>query len=728
MSVTLKTNGNPFWYGAYMVALVPNAADVVADLSTDDFLRLSQYPNALIHANRDCEAVLEIPFYNLNYMNITSTDSIAANVQLFFLQLVPFSTVGGDTLVDADLTTTVYASFRSPELSVATRVKAAFEMGGKEEKGLLSSGAYKVQKVMKDLSSIPIISGVTSTVASVAGAVGDVAKFFGWSKPAQLDAIRIVQISDANNAVNTDGIDNGTVLALSAANQHDIRPQGLNGPEEDQMCFAYSNRRWNIIDTIVWAGDDDPEDIFYTLAVNPCIVKKSAYLGVSSTRYQYNSLGYNILPFRYWRGSIEYRITAICSEYHRGKYRIWYQPSQSDGVATTTYTVSSKAYNAIIDLATTRTVTLRVPYTAVVPFNYVNGQGPQFVVGTTPSLIGHGLLHFDVINRLTCPKNTADAYFIVEMRAGEDFQFASPSIDALQELNTDPPVIDTVIQRTDAISLPGNAIFGPPSLYPSFESGETTHLDLFKDYNSDGEVASQCYFGETVLSARELVKRVSISRPISVTDTDVIGAVQGTPLIRDGFSPGIFSYNEEYIFTNACWTFYTYYRRMFLFDTGGVRYKITTLSPATPDTFSYVIKSPLGGSPACFSTPFVPFYTKSYQVDGDPTVAMVGLTKSSVNGTLIQYTGPDTRTTIEFAVPQVGVNYGHKIIYRSQPTDSLYPQEIYDAAFVQVMNNNTVDSNSQRTWLVSQGGADDYSCYIYTSAPPLYKYGTLARD
>lgn len=64
------------------------------------------------------------------------------------------------------------------------------------------------------------------------------------------------------------------------------------------------------------------------------------------------------LPFRYWTGSLEYRIQFVATQYHRGRVRVTYFPSANAILPAVDYT--NLAHNHIIDLSETREVVLKV--------------------------------------------------------------------------------------------------------------------------------------------------------------------------------------------------------------------------------------------------------------------------------------------------------------------------------------------------------------------------------
>jgi hypothetical protein len=74
-------------------------------------------------------------------------------------------------------------------------------------------------------------------------------------------------------------------------------------------------------------------------------------------------------PFDCWQGSIKFRFNVVCSEYHRGRLRIVYNPKGNPGGAVP----FNQTYSTVIDITESRDFEYEVKWTDVRAWNRLDG-------------------------------------------------------------------------------------------------------------------------------------------------------------------------------------------------------------------------------------------------------------------------------------------------------------------------------------------------------------------
>lgn len=136
---------------------------------------------------------------------------------------------------------------------------------------------------------------------------------------------------------------------------------------------------------------------------------------------QFTSLCFASYPFKYWGGSIVYKISLVASQYHRGRLRITYEP------ANTVYTpgVYNTNYTAILDLQKSRDIEFCVTMAQNRPYLAV-GEIDEPKIGTPGNttydqFADNGRIYISVLNELASPDSTSPVEVLVFARAHKDF-------------------------------------------------------------------------------------------------------------------------------------------------------------------------------------------------------------------------------------------------------------------------------------------------------------------
>jgi len=113
-----------------------------------------------------------------------------------------------------------------------------------------------------------------------------------------------------------------------------------------------------------------------------------------------------------WRGGLKFRFKLVKNEFYSGRIGVLFQPVETGGSLATTTTDLGLAYNrVIVDIRTTNTFEIHVPYTSIK--TYLE-RGENF-----------GSVVVYVVDPLVCPDNLAgDVPILIEVAGCEDFEYA----------------------------------------------------------------------------------------------------------------------------------------------------------------------------------------------------------------------------------------------------------------------------------------------------------------
>jgi len=231
--------------------------------------------------------------------------------------------------------------------------------------------------------------------------------------------------------------------------------------------------------------------------------------------------------FRYWRGTVCFKIKVLCSQHHRGKVRVFYD-SAGVGVSSPAEAVIP---SLIIDLAATTEATIRIPMNAqhhwLKTTGMFNGLGAANVwrtclaVGTGGAYYDsasiNGIVKAEVFQELSCPSDTGDVNLMIETWV-EDAQFAVPMMH--------PPDNSWFKSLSSQYFLQSaNAQLGDEDISTNVlcEPKVSRHLD-------------EC-FGEDILSLRALIHRACFWRSIRPLASGTYTFRNGSPVFSNVILP-----------------------------------------------------------------------------------------------------------------------------------------------------------------------------------------------
>lgn len=356
----LVANASPFQCGKYWMYYVPYSAECLRYPFTEDITHITGYPGIELDLASAKSAELRIPLVG-PYNMVNLANKIGKYGDLFIRELVQIS----DGTSAASCGATLYMWMEDAELSMPTSSKNLFAQSKDESKtasksGLISGFSSKIGALADSVgSAFPSLSAYTAPLSWASGVVTGVASYFGFSKPTSLETSTAVYNVPGKGFTNGSGVDCGVVLGTFPDNAID---QSVNpmGTDVDEMSLSYVTRRPCVHSVFYWKNDQTVNEKLYTTEVRPLV---DSYSGSNSCP---TIMEYVSAFFRYWGGSITYKISFAKTAFHSGRIRIQYEPDPNSDVE-----FLDDVYKWIVDLSTTSEITLTIPYVSNRPWTRV---------------------------------------------------------------------------------------------------------------------------------------------------------------------------------------------------------------------------------------------------------------------------------------------------------------------------------------------------------------------
>lgn len=514
LHVKVVINGNGFQYGRALVSYLP--FDVFDTLSTnaglvrEDLVQASQQPRIFLDPTTSQGGEMILPFYN--YWNYCSIPNAQWNElgTLFFRSLNDLKHANGASDV---VTISVFAWSEDVEMSVLTSVDQSNigPQSGKEvdevnEKGRISGPATSVAKVAGSLTKVPYIAPFAQATEMAASTTASVAKMFGYCRPPVTKNPEPYKPYPASALALTNTGDGPTKMTIDEKQELSIDPRisGLGGV--DALNIKEIAKRESYLTSFSWNIGTSPETLLWNARVDPCQWAENAG---PPTSYHFPACAMAALPFKYWTGTMRFRFQIVCSNFHKGRLKVVYDPRF---FASNEYNTN---YLTVVDIADKTDFTVEIAngqdYTllnhALPGVDSVTTMYSTTPYTSSPSPIrGNGVIGVYVVNELTTPNSTVnnDIEVNVFISMGDDFEVFVPD-DHFQYFVAKPQSgFETQSGIENNALVPESQNTLEPSA-PQQENAEKLGPTM-----SDNSDINKVFTGESVASFRTMLKRYNL--------------------------------------------------------------------------------------------------------------------------------------------------------------------------------------------------------------------------
>jgi len=343
----------------------------------------------------------------LKQSNSTTTPSVNCSVQLSFSN----PEVAGLTLNNLAL--------KVSNLRMRAQVgkEHAEQKKMSDSRGVVSGPLKSVSKIAATISTVPYIGEVAAVVAPVAGILAGIAEAFGYDKPTDLqNATRVLTDTTEEFQLGM-GLDMSRKLALDPKNGV-ARDYRLFKDDRDFNLFCEYGRLPSIIISSSFDSTLAAEAEVVTFYVHPGQHAAKQADGNIYQNYQ------NVLcsMFRYWRGSMDFRVHFICSKFVVCRVRITWIPDNTS-IATDT-SGGGDFVSRIVDISGETITDFKIPYLQNQLWSHC---ALQYLNPNVP--FQNGRIHIHMVHPVTFTDVTADStvYYNIWQANGEDMRFACPT-------------------------------------------------------------------------------------------------------------------------------------------------------------------------------------------------------------------------------------------------------------------------------------------------------------
>lgn len=439
----------PFVYGAALAAYLPLPnfkKSIINEDSSACVLTASQRPSVWLYPATNTGGELVCPFFwprTFVALNSASDVSVMGRISLYQAFLPYHAT---NYTLPEPVTIQVYAWMTDVELHGPTMGLALQSKTTDEYDGVISGPASAVANVAGKLTDVPVIGQFATAAQIGASALAKASSLFGYTNTPIIDDTKPLMPTPFPQFASPEISHPISKLTLDPKNELSV-DHTLHGlPREDELAVAKILQRESVIDYFQVTGSDTVDSLQWTTRVNPNQYTINDVTPVANAVHVIPTpQAWLAQAFDYWRGDIIYRFRVICTQYHRGKLRISWDPT---GVNALNQNIivdpdsSNAVLTQIVDIEPNKDIEFRVPYTQVYKWltmdpdcSAAKQNCGYFADGPMPGSLNtvpgydNGCLTVRLFNRLTGPAATAannTIFVIVSMRGAENLEYASP--------------------------------------------------------------------------------------------------------------------------------------------------------------------------------------------------------------------------------------------------------------------------------------------------------------
>jgi len=538
-----------------------------------------------------------------------------------------------------------------------------------QDSKVVSKTLNTIAGVANKVKDIPFIGGMASAVSAAASFGSSLASMFGFTRHIQ-DVASTYYRSDANIAASSSD-DMTTTLTLDPKCARLLAPEMICGDGNDLLSFAFLLSRWSYLQQpIAWTTSQAVGTTLLTLGVTPCHAQQF------SNAWYMTPLCHTSLAFSRWRGSMEYKIEVIASQYHRGRLRIFwsygYTPAEP---------VNNTANIVYLDVVPGAVTTLLVPWGKNNPFL------PTGLRDTTASpVVGadNGAITIQVDQVLLSVHAAAQVTIMVSNRGGPDFELSRPTTQTISTLHTAAysssagldvwPTITEYAQPTPGYIVP--------------VTQQATEVQAPQTFGPLAEMV----MGEGILSMRDLIKRYSLADVRGLENTATAGyicvdRIQRVPPVPKQATTAVMSWLG---YVSMCYGLVT----------GGTRLRVT---PGATTTTNPIFALSVGFNSVQFVIP-----SGAGLITERLTQRLLWKSGAGVSYPLI------SNATFPVVIPDQYGTLARGVVELMATTTS---DTCVDYVRMATANGSTLIANA-----VYMAAGDDYNLMVYFGPPLLYTY------
>jgi hypothetical protein len=331
------------------------------------------------------------------------------------------------------------------ELSVAPAIamQRAYRQSHVEKKEaerthVVSDALETVSEVAGLMGKFPLISGISHPVSWATGMAARAARMFGFSKPSTSNAPMRVEMFPQSTAHFMDG--SSDAVLLTATSNYETASGPVFGTDIDEMDIGYICSRMPLVGSYNWDTTFAIGQPVAAFPVTPGLCAPVLAAGsVSYGTYATTPMSFVASMFKYWAGSIKFRIEAVSTQFHAGRLLVAYVPD-FDPLGSFNITEAANYYSIVWDITTSSHIEFEVPYMSNVPYleTFIDALNVPYIIdgettGTGPRdrirKVANGAIVMFCLNQLVAPSTASNNIsLLIWMGGGKDITFMEPTL------------------------------------------------------------------------------------------------------------------------------------------------------------------------------------------------------------------------------------------------------------------------------------------------------------
>lgn len=594
----IQVNASPFDQGRLLAFWSPFDAERGDLRPIYSRTNWTGYPCVELDVGNQMTAELRLPYVS----PFSALDQTQPNQPygVFRLGVISPFVSANDTSVDItvygwlkDVVVSVPTDFAAFGMTAQSGRSATNESFQRSKLGLISGGASLVGDAAKLFANTPGIGAVSKKVGWMADVTKGVASLLGFSKPVSEVAPQTISNTPAKAFTNYDGLDNSIVLGTSHKNEVEHKTD-VFGTDVDEMSIPYIVSKFNYFQSFNWSTSAPAKNnALFKLPIHPGICGTDVPPGtLTGTWFTPTQTAYVASMFRYWRGGISLRFSAVKNQYYSGRLVFVYYPGVRAGeiIDYTTLDVAN-CYKWIWDIRQDSDLELTIPYNANTQYLRVRMHNNADSVSQESLGVDTitGTLVVFVDNQLRGPATVPDNFWItVWVRGASDLTFATP--DCVKYGPYFAPPVESLLPSGFGVKKPAKIRADKPAsnyIVPmvaqmlKVESTFDVNQDKVGKANDEGsamlEVHNKDNMSPELFCSGEVIHNLRpLTRRYAYEHTWI------TPTFPNSFTldPAFFFANN----TQSVRSPLNYIARLYVFYKGSVRYKLFNLSTTAAAT------------------------------------------------------------------------------------------------------------------------------------------------
>jgi len=433
LKIKVVINASPFYYGAMLMSYQPQqtlSPSTIGYLSIDGTTCLrSQRPHIWIYPQTNEAGEITLPYINYrNWTRIVQSADFTDLGQITFQNVTQLQSANGT--VGTGVTITVFAW--AEDVNVSGPTLGSVMAQGSDEYGIISTPSSTIATIASKLISIPMIGPFALATQIGASAISKIAHLFGYTNVPNIKDVDPVNIKPFHNFADTSISFPIDKLTMDSKNELSISQQIGGIPDiDDPLAIESLCNRQSFLATVPWATSDPADQPLFYMNVGPnqC---NTYTINANDTAIYPTPMSYVASQFIHWRGDIVVSVRVIASKFHKGRFRLIYDPY---GDNTTNVTNTANAYsgcvNTIVDVTENVSIDFVIPYSQANYFQLCPSFGvPEHQITNAPSFTRditkhNGVFMIRSVTQLTAPQASSTVQLLVSVR-GRNMEFANP--------------------------------------------------------------------------------------------------------------------------------------------------------------------------------------------------------------------------------------------------------------------------------------------------------------